>query len=70
MLQNKKQIVMAVVLTLILSVAGIGAAFAHDSIDNIPGSGWWTGTQIQNVGTDTATLTISSYHKDDPSKTP
>jgi len=68
MLQNKKQIVMAVVLTLILSVAGIGAAFAQDSIDNIPGSGWWTGTQIQNVGTDTATLTISSYHKDDPSK--
>ena len=65
---NKKQVVMAVALTLILGVAVSTAAFAQDSIDNIPGGGWWTGTQIQNVGADTATLTISSYHKDDPSK--
>lgn len=65
---NKKQVVMAVALTLILSVAGISGAFAQDSIDNIPGGGWWTGTQIQNVGTDTATLEIRSYHKDDNTK--
>jgi hypothetical protein len=65
---RKKQIMMAVALTVILSIVGVTAALAQDSIDNIPGGGWWTGTQIQNVGTDTATITIASYHKDDQSK--
>ncbi len=65
---HKKQVIMVVVLTLLLSVAGITAAFAQDAVDNIPGSGWWTGTQIQNVGDSTATVTISSYSSTDPTK--
>lgn len=67
-MSHKKQVIMVVALTILLSVAGITAAFAQDAVDNIPGSGWWTGTQIQNVGDDTATLTINSYSSTDPTK--
>ena len=29
--------------------------------DALPGSGWWSGEQIQNVGTITGTLSIVAY---------
>lgn len=68
MFVSKRSKIAVVLLAVVLAALSIGVAAAQDSIDNIPGGGWWTGTQIQNVGADTATLTIASYHKDDSSK--
>lgn len=31
---------------------------------NIPGSGWWSGQQVQNVGTENATIVMEAYDKD------
>ena len=60
-----KRYMFAFALVVILMVASVGVAWAaDDSINVLPGTGWWTGTGIQNVGTDTATLTISSYSTD------
>lgn len=35
----------------------------------LPGSGWWSGQQVQNVGTGSATVQIVAYEKDNPSNT-
>ena len=29
----------------------------------IPGTGWWTGEQVQNVGTATANVVVTAYDK-------
>jgi hypothetical protein len=31
---------------------------------NLPGGGWWSGEQIQNVGDSTATIQVTAYDKD------
>jgi len=33
------------------------------SAQGIPGSGWWSGEQLQNVGTGTATINVTAYDK-------
>lgn len=48
----------SLVLTLIVVMAVASVAFASG---NIPGTGWWSGEQIQNVGTGTGTVTITAY---------
>lgn len=64
MLRNKRYII-ALALVAILAFTSLGIAAAADEvIDQLPGSGWWTGTGIQNVGTGKATLTITSYSVD------
>ncbi|GAB4533078.1 MAG: hypothetical protein Fur0018_22120 [Anaerolineales bacterium] len=47
-------------LALVLIVALVaGAALAAGT--GLPGSGWWSGEQIQNVGTGTATISVTAY---------
>jgi hypothetical protein len=52
---NKK--VMLFVALTVLTVLAVGTTFAQ----GIPGSGWWSGEQVQNVGTTTATISITAY---------
>jgi len=42
----------------------VGVASAQTGV---PGSGWWSGEQIQNVGTESATVNITAYDKDSTS---
>lgn len=52
-------------ISLVLASALVLAAFAGavSAQSGIPGSGWWTGEQVQNVGTATATLVVTAYDK-------
>jgi hypothetical protein len=53
----KKRIVsLSLALALIVSV--VGAVFAQTGI---PGAGWWSGEQVQNVGTATANIVVTAY---------
>lgn len=56
----KKRIVSLVAVFALLAVAVTSVA----AQTGIPGSGWWTGEVIQNVGTDTAHITVTAYAKD------
>jgi hypothetical protein len=56
----KKKIIAILVISLL--VTGVVAAQA-----GIPGSGWWTGQQIQNVSASTATLVVTAYDKNSTS---
>ena len=42
--------------TIIMALVLVGAVFAQSSP---PGSGWWSGEQIQNVGTGTANVQVT-----------
>jgi hypothetical protein len=44
--------------TIIMALVLVGAVFAQSSP---PGSGWWSGEQIQNVGTGTANVQVTAY---------
>lgn len=55
-----KKKLFAIVLAFSLVASLASAVFAQNGI---PGSGWWTGEQIQNVGTDTATIVVTAYDK-------
>jgi len=53
-------------LSLVLSLAGASLAAAQSpdaasSPDDLPGGGWYTGVQLQNVGTAGANFTITAY---------
>ena len=64
MFQNLKRKSIYVVLSVIASLLFASIAVAQDapnSADELPGAGWWTGIQLQNVGTDKATVSINSY---------
>jgi hypothetical protein len=54
----KKYSISALVAILIL-VMLVGSAFA--ATQDLPGSGWWSGEQIQNVGADVAQIDITAY---------
>lgn len=54
----KKFSISALVAILIL-VMLVGSAFADTQ--DLPGSGWWSGEQIQNVGSDVAQIDITAY---------
>jgi hypothetical protein len=39
----------------------IGFAASASASGSLPGSGWWSGEQVQNVGTSTASVTVTAY---------
>lgn len=51
-----KKLFSLVVVVLIATMVA-SAVFAAE----LPGSGWWSGEQIQNVGTETAEITVTAY---------
>lgn len=53
----KKTLVLVIALLLL---AGIGVVGAQSG--NLPGSGWWSGQQIQNVGTATTDVVFTAYN--------
>jgi hypothetical protein len=55
-----KKKLFAIVLAFSLAASLASAVVAQTGI---PGSGWWTGEQIQNVGTATATIVVTAYDK-------
>lgn len=64
MFQNLKRKSVYVVMSVIASLLFASIAVAQDapnSADDLPGSGWWTGIQLQNVGTTQANVSINSY---------
>lgn len=61
--------VMGVSLAASVALTGIAASQSPDAALDLPGQGWYTGVQLQNVGTGTARVTIQSYQTgtaDDP----
>ncbi len=64
MFRNMKRKSIYVVLSVIASLLFSSIAVAQDapnSADDLPGSGWWTGIQLQNVGAAQANVSINSY---------
>lgn len=60
----KRKFMYLLVMSLIASLVFASVAVAQDapnSADDLPGSGWWTGIQLQNVGSGKATVSITSY---------
>lgn len=55
---KKKAVVLVVVGVMLVIAAGVAVAQ-----NGIPGSGWWTGEVIQNVGSSTATIVVTAYDK-------
>ena len=53
-----RKIRLSVVFTVIIALVLVGAVFAQGSP---PGSGWWSGEQIQNVGSGTASVQVTAY---------
>jgi len=52
------------VMSIIASLLFVSIAVAQDapnSTDDLPGQGWWTGIQLQNVGANKANVSVSSY---------
>lgn len=60
-MKQKKWSIAMLTLVVILSMLASTAAMAQDSTEQLPGSGWWTGVQIQNIGTAPATVEVTSY---------
>ena len=55
----KKKLFSAVVaVAMIAALASVAVAQT-----GIPGSGWWTGEQVQNVGPATANIVVTAYDK-------
>lgn len=54
----RKRVVVAAILALVVMVGTVSAQSA------LPGSGWWSGEQIQNVGSASAQIDILVYDKD------
>jgi len=64
MFRNLKRKSVYVVMSVIASLLFTSIAVAQDapnSADDLPGSGWWTGIQLQNIGAAKATVSINSY---------
>lgn len=53
-----RKIRISLALTVIIALVLVGAVFAQSSP---PGSGWWSGEQIQNVGSGTANIQVTAY---------
>ena len=52
---SKKPIVILIVVMALMVTVGIVAA------QQLPGSGWLSGQQIQNIGSGTATISFTAY---------
>lgn len=59
---KKRAFSISVVLLVSLLITVVASAQS-----NLPGGGWWSGQQVQNVGDDTATIIITAYDKDSTS---
>lgn len=57
-----KKLTFAIVLSLILVLVISSSALAA-----LPGTGWWSALQIQNIGTSSGTITMSAYPKESSS---
>jgi hypothetical protein len=55
----KKMRIFALVAIVTMMVASAASA---QGISNLPGGGWWSGEQVQNVGSEAATINIAAYH--------
>jgi hypothetical protein len=55
---NKKIVAISIALVIIAVAATVVVAQT-----GIPGTGWWTGEQVQNVGTATANVIVTAYDK-------
>jgi hypothetical protein len=55
---KKKMLSLIAAVAIIAAMASIAVAQT-----GIPGSGWWTGEQVQNVGTATANIVVTAYDK-------
>jgi hypothetical protein len=55
-----------VVLALIVVAAMVFPTLVGAQGDTLPGSGWWTGQQIQNIGTANATVVSTAYDSQSP----
>ncbi|MBI3960091.1 MAG: hypothetical protein HY328_14860 [Chloroflexi bacterium] len=53
-------VVMSVIASLLFASIAV-AQDAPNTADDLPGSGWWTGIQLQNVGAAKANVSINSY---------
>lgn len=60
-MRTKRSVRYAAVVALTLSLLLVGVAAAQFSPAQLPGAGWWTGIQLQNVGSSTATVSIQAY---------
>ena len=57
----KKLRILALVAIVAMMITNMVAA---QEISNLPGGGWWSGEQVQNVGDAEATIEITAYDKD------
>lgn len=57
----EKRRIIVVAASLMMTVLVSASVFAQQEI---PGGGWYSGTQIQNVDTDAASITMTLYNKD------
>ena len=55
---NKKIASISIALVVIMLLVSVVSAQS-----NLPGSGWWSGEQVQNVGTSDATVIVEAYDK-------
>lgn len=60
-MKQKKWSIGVITSLVIMSLLAPAAAMAQDSTEQLPGSGWWTGVQIQNIGTSPANVQVTSY---------
>ncbi|MCP4535522.1 MAG: hypothetical protein GY832_00075 [Chloroflexi bacterium] len=45
----------------VVTIVALALASAVSAQSGIPGSGWWSGEMVQNVGTDTAHVVVTAY---------
>jgi hypothetical protein len=59
----------ALVALMVIASMVFSTMVSAQSGDTLPGSGWWTGTQIQNIGTSAATIVSTAYDATNPANT-
>ena len=58
----RKLATFTVMLGMLVNVnAGLASAQSPDSVDDLPGGGYYTGVQLQNVGTGSANITVEAF---------
>jgi hypothetical protein len=53
---------------LVLGLVLVTNVVSAQGISQLPGGGWWSGEQVQNVGTAAANVVIDAYHESDSTK--
>lgn len=60
-MKPRKPISFILTICLLIGLVSSSLGSAQAAENDLPGGGWWTGVQIQNIGGDTANIVISSY---------